>query len=136
MSAPVLDTPVRLMPGSDWLVIERPPDSLPAAVHRHLPVDGWMTYVFVGDAGVLYVGSTMRPRERMKEHAKEWNRCWRETTCVLARLVPTELAARLLEESLHADLAPREGRVTGRDRSRRRQLLAEAMPWPVQGGAR
>jgi predicted GIY-YIG superfamily endonuclease len=109
-----------------WFVIERPVDSPPRAVHQHLPTSGWAVYVLVADGVVLYVGSTMRPRERMKEHAKNYVRRWQTVTHVLARLMPSELDARSLEEELHAELRPRESRVLASERARRRQLLAVA----------
>lgn len=110
----------------EWLLFDRLPTDPPSTIHRHLPERGWMVYMLIQGDEVLYIGHTMRPRDRIKEHARDkwW---WPHVETVAVIRVNSEFSARVLEDGLHEDHDPPLSQITGRDRWRYRAISREVL---------
>lgn len=91
-----------------------------------VPERGHAAYVVLdGAGGVLYVGQTSRPRERLREHAKDsWGRWFHRARAVVVLPVDSEADARIAELGLADALAPQHSTVARGERGRLRRLLA------------
>jgi hypothetical protein len=90
------------------------------------PERGHAAYVILdGDGGALYVGQTRRPRERLREHAKNsWGRWFHAARAIVLFPVASEADARIAELGLADALRPRHSEIAPGERGRLRRLLA------------